>query len=60
MIRQIIPLSSETVEAERNPWYLAAKVAVRRLELRFGKMGTNDFFDVNNAGRSQMCGAGAS
>ena len=50
MIRQIIPLSSETVEAERNPWYLATKVAVRRLELRFGKMGTNDFFDVNNAG----------
>jgi hypothetical protein len=50
MIRQIIPLSSETVEAERNPWYLAAKVPVRRLELRFGKMGTNDFFDVNGAG----------
>ncbi len=25
MIRQIIPLSSETVEAERNPWYLASK-----------------------------------
>ena len=50
MIRQIIPLSSETVEAERNPWYLATKVSVRRLELRFGKMGTNDFFDMNNAG----------
>jgi high affinity Mn2+ porin len=50
MIRQIIPLSSETVEAERNPWYLATKVPVRRLELRFGKMGTNDFFDINNVG----------
>src|SRR5437016_4531947 len=50
MIRQIIPLSSETVEAERNPWYLAAKVPVRRLELRFGKMGINDFFDVNSGG----------
>ena len=50
MIRQIIPLSSETVEAERNPWYLATKVPVRRLELRFGKMGVNDFFDVNDAG----------
>jgi carbohydrate-selective porin OprB len=23
---------------------------VRRIELRFGKMGTNDFFDVNNVG----------
>jgi hypothetical protein len=50
MIRQIIPLSSEMVEAERNPWYLATKVPVRRLELRFGKMGVNDFFDVNDAG----------
>ena len=50
MIRQIIPLSGETTEAERNPWYLATKVPVRRLELRFGKMGTNDFFDINNAG----------
>ena len=26
MIRQIIPLSDETVEAERGPWYLATKV----------------------------------
>jgi len=50
MIRQIIPLSSETVEAERNPWYLATKVPVRRLELRFGKMGINDFFDINDVG----------
>jgi high affinity Mn2+ porin len=50
MIRQIIPLSDETVEAERTPWYLATKVPVRRLELRFGKMGVNDFFDINDAG----------
>jgi len=50
MIRQIIPLSDETVEAERGPWYLATKVPVRRIELRFGKMGVNDFFDLNDAG----------
>ncbi len=50
MVRQIIPLSSEMVEAERNPWYLATEVPVRRLELRFGKMGVNDFFDVNDIG----------
>jgi high affinity Mn2+ porin len=50
MIRQIIPLSSETMEAERNPSYLATKVPVRRLELRFGKMGINDFFDINDVG----------
>src|SRR5664279_846220 len=50
MIRQIIPLSGETVEAERGPWYLATKVPVRRIELRFGKMGMNDFLDTNDAG----------
>ena len=50
MIRQIVPLSAETTEEERNPWYLATKVPVRRLELRFGKMGVNDFFDVNEVG----------
>ena len=50
MIRQIIPLSGERIEEERNPWYLATEVPVRRLELRFGKMGTNDFFDINEAG----------
>jgi len=50
MLRQIIPLSHETVEEERNPWYLATKVPVRRLEFRFGKMGVNDFFDINDVG----------
>jgi high affinity Mn2+ porin len=50
MIRQIVPLSHEKVEEERNPWYMATEVPVRRLEFRFGKMGVNDFFDVNEAG----------
>jgi hypothetical protein len=50
MIRQIIPLSTEKVEEERNPWYLATEVPARRIELRFGKMGMNDYFDVNEAG----------
>ena len=50
MIRQIIPLNSETTEEERTPSYLATKVPVRRLELRFGKMGLNDFFDINDVG----------
>jgi high affinity Mn2+ porin len=50
MIRQIVPLSSETVEAERNPWYLNTRVPVRRLEFRFGKMGLNDFLDINDVG----------
>jgi len=50
MIRQIVPLSGEMIEAERNPWYLATKVPVRRIELRFGKMGVSDFFDINDVG----------
>jgi len=50
MIRQIIPLSEEKVEAERTAWYLATEVPVRRIELRFGKMGVNDFFDINDVG----------
>jgi high affinity Mn2+ porin len=50
MIRQVIPLSDEKVEAERTPWYLATQVPVRRIELRFGKMGVNDFFDINDIG----------
>ena len=50
MIRQIIPLSDDTVEEERDPWHLATKVPARRLELRFGKFGVNDFFDVNDSG----------
>ena len=32
MVRQIIPLSDDTIEAERDPWYLATRVPVRRLE----------------------------
>ena len=50
MIRQIIPLSSETVETQREPFNLATTVPVRRLELRAGKFGTADFFDVNSVG----------
>ena len=50
MIRQIISLSSEMIEEERTPWYLATEVPVRRIELRFGKMGVNDFFDINDIG----------
>jgi len=50
MFRQIIPLSHEMVEEERTPWYLATEVPVRRIELRLGKMGVNDFFDLNDVG----------
>jgi hypothetical protein len=50
MVRQIIPLSRETMKAERGPFALATEVPVRRLELRFGKFGMADFFDINDSG----------
>ncbi|HEX8815181.1 MAG TPA: hypothetical protein VF753_06760, partial [Terriglobales bacterium] len=50
MFRQIIPLSKEKVEADRNPLALATEVPVRRIEVRGGKFGTADFFDNNDVG----------
>jgi hypothetical protein len=50
MVRQIIPLSKEVVEAERGPLSLATSLPVRRLELRAGKFGMADFFDLNDRG----------
>ena len=50
MLRQIIPLSDETVKVSRSYLSLATELPVRRLELRFGKMSTVDFFDVNSVG----------
>jgi high affinity Mn2+ porin len=46
-IRQIFPLSEETVEVSRGPFGLATRVPARRLELRVGRFGTVDFFDLN-------------
>jgi hypothetical protein len=50
MLHQMIPLSSETVDAERGPLQLAGSVPVRRLDIRFGKMSTVDWFDINSIG----------
>jgi hypothetical protein len=50
LLRQIIPLGSKMVEAEREPYYLAPQVPERRIELRFGKMGTNEYMDLNDVG----------
>jgi len=50
MLHQIIPLSREKVESERTPFSLATEVPVRRLELRAGKFGMADFFDLNSVG----------
>jgi len=50
MVRQIIPLSREIKEGAAGPLGLAPTLPVRRLEMRFGKLSTPDFFDVNSVG----------
>ncbi len=50
MIRQIIPLSRKKVAAEREPLALATSLPARRIEIRFGKFGLVDFFDLNSGG----------
>jgi hypothetical protein len=49
-IHQIIGLTSEMVDQERDPFSLATKVPVRRFEIRIGKMSLPDSLDVNSVG----------
>jgi hypothetical protein len=49
-LHQTIGFSSKTVDASRGPFSLATQVPERRLELRAGKMGLPDFFDLNGIG----------
>jgi len=44
MLRQIIPLTEERMESERDELHLATSVPVRRIEFRIGKFGMADFF----------------
>ena len=50
MLRQIIPLSDERVEAERDELHLATSLPARRIEFRIGKFDLADFFDLNTWG----------
>jgi len=50
MWHQIIPLGSEDVPSVRTPLSLFSSLPVRRLEIRFGKLGLTDFFDLNSYG----------
>ena len=49
-LHQTIGFSSKMVEADRGPFSLATEVPERRLELRVGKLGMPDFFDLNSVG----------
>src|SRR6202795_372030 len=50
MWHQVIPLSSEDAPSFRTPLSLFGRLPVRRLEIRFGKLGLADFFDLNSYG----------
>ena len=50
MFRQIIPLSRESVEADRDQFDLATQVPARRIEIRGGKFSVVDFIDQNTWG----------
>ncbi|MGH9822488.1 MAG: carbohydrate porin, partial [Blastocatellia bacterium] len=50
MLHAVIPLSKEIEESEPGPFSLFKKLPRHRLEIRFGKLGMADFFDVNSAG----------
>jgi carbohydrate-selective porin OprB len=50
MWHQIIPLGPWDVPSLRTPLSLFSRLPQRRLEIRFGKMGLNDFFDFNAYG----------
>ncbi len=47
---QIIPLGEKKTASERTPYSLFSTLPERRLELRFGKFGIADFFDLNTYG----------
>ncbi|HKV41897.1 MAG TPA: carbohydrate porin [Blastocatellia bacterium] len=50
LVREIIPLSKDVIEAERNSLALATSLPARRLEIRAGKFSIPDFFDGNSVG----------
>ncbi len=47
MLRQIIPLTQERIEADRDELHLATSLPARRIEFRIGKFDVADFFDLN-------------
>jgi high affinity Mn2+ porin len=47
ILRQIIPLTDERIEADRDELHLATSLPARRIEVRVGKFDLADFFDLN-------------
>jgi len=50
MVHATIPIGGDVVDTTPNALALAAHLGTRRIEIRVGKLGMADFFDVNTAG----------
>jgi high affinity Mn2+ porin len=50
MVHVTVPLSQEMIDVIPTPFSLAAHAPERRIEIRAGKLGMADFFDVNAVG----------
>jgi high affinity Mn2+ porin len=50
MVHVTVPLGHEMLDVASTPFSLAAHVPARRIEIRVGKVGMADFFDVNAVG----------
>src|SRR5262245_9805501 len=50
MVRKVIAFSDQEVHVQPTPLALASTLPERRLEVRAGKLGIVDFFDVNSVG----------
>lgn len=50
MLRQIIPLTAERIESDRDELHLATSLPTRRIEFRLGKFDLADFIDLNTWG----------
>src|SRR5215470_17828023 len=50
IVHKVIAFSADRVEVARGPLNMQTSLPARRLEIRVGKMGIVDFFDVNAVG----------
>jgi hypothetical protein len=50
IVRKVFALSDESVEVAPTPLSLAPRLPAKRLDIRVGKFGIADFFDVNSVG----------
>lgn len=50
MVRKVFALSSEVADVRPGPFGVAARLPAKRIEVRAGKFGMVDFFDLNAVG----------